>query len=154
MARCARVARWIFCLLLAAAPALPAFAQYAFYAESPESAALRVLDDYIAAYNARDEAAFVATLHFPHVRIAGDRVRTFAGIGEYMRELQLEKGGWDYSTWTERRVVQSNPSKVHIAARFTRYRAGGIPVGSYDSLYVIVLRNGKWGVLARSSYAP
>ena len=124
------------------------------YDGSPEAAALRVLDDYIAAYNARDESAFVATLHFPHVRIAGDRVHTFAGIGEYMRELELKKGGWDYSTWTDRRVVQSGPTKVHIAARFTRYRAGGVPVGSYDSLYVIVLRNGRWGVLARSSYAP
>ena len=124
------------------------------YAEGPEAAALRVLDDYIAAYNARDEAAFVATLHFPHVRIAGDRAKTFQGIAEYMRELDLKKGGWDYSTWSERRVVQSGATKVHIAARFTRFRAGGIPVGSYDTLYVIVLRNGRWGILARSSYAP
>jgi len=154
MARFSPVAWLVSCVFWTAAPALPALAQYASYAEGPETAALRVLDDYIAAYNARDEAAFVATLHFPHVRIAGDRVRTFPGIGEYMRELELEKGGWDYSTWTERRVVQSGPTKVHVAARFTRYRAGGIPVGSYDSLYVIVLRNGKWGILARSSYAP
>lgn len=115
---------------------------------------MRVLDAYIAAYNARDESAFVATLHFPHVRIAGDEVRVFRGIVEYMNELQLTRGGWDYSTWADRRIVQSSAAKVHIAARFTRYRAGGIPVGSYDSLYVIVLRNGRWGVLARSSYAP
>ena len=60
------------------------------YAEGPEAAALRVLDDYIAAYNARDEAAFVATLHFPHVRIAGDRAKTFMGIAEYMRELDQD----------------------------------------------------------------
>lgn len=154
MTRGARIAWGVSCIALAAAVALPALAQYAPYAEGPETAALRVLDDYIAAYNARDESAFVATLHFPHVRIAGDRVRTFAGVAEYMRELELEKGGWDYSTWSERRVVQSGPTKVHVAARFTRFRAGGIPVGSYDSLYVIVLRNGRWGVLARSSYAP
>ena len=124
------------------------------YAGGPEAAALRVLDDYIAAYNARDESAFVATLHFPHVRIAGDRVRTFAGASEYLRELELGKGGWAYSTWTDRRIVQSGAAKVHVAARFTRFRAGGVPVGSYDSLYVIVLRNGRWGILARSSYAP
>jgi len=154
MTRRARIAWLVSCVLLGAAAALPALAQHAQYSEGPETAALRVLDDYIAAYNARDEAAFVATLHFPHVRIAGDRVRSFAGIAEYMRELELEKGGWDYSTWTDRRVVQSSATKVHIAARFTRFRAGGIPVGSYDSLYVIVLRSGRWGVLARSSYAP
>jgi hypothetical protein len=124
------------------------------YEGGPEASAMRVLDAYIAAYNARDESAFVATLHFPHVRIAGDEVRVFRGIVEYMNELQLTRGGWDYSTWADRRIVQSSAAKVHIAARFTRYRAGGIPVGSYDSLYVIVLRNGRWGVLARSSYAP
>lgn len=136
---------------LALLAALPSQAQYD---GGPEASALRVLDDYIAAYNARDESAFVATLHFPHVRIAGDRVRVFPGVREYMAELVLTKGGWDYSTWTERRIVQSGAAKVHIAARFTRYRAGGVPVGSYDSLYVIVLRSGRWGILARSSYAP
>jgi hypothetical protein len=142
---------WVAAIAVALAAAPAGAQQY----DTPEAAAaLRVLDDYIAAYNARDEAAFVATLHFPHVRIAGDRVRVVAGIADYMRELELEKGTWDYSTWTDRRVVQSGPTKVHVAARFTRYRAGGVPVGSYDSLYVIVLRNGRWGVLARSSYAP
>ena len=143
---------WLCAALAVALAATPSPAQQ--YLEGPETAALRVLDDYIAAYNARDEAAFVATLHFPHVRIAGDRAKTFLGIAEYMRELDLKKGGWDYSTWSERRVVQSGATKVHVAARFTRFRAGGIPVGSYDTLYVIVLRNGRWGILARSSYAP
>jgi hypothetical protein len=88
------------------------------------------------------------------VRIAGDRVRVVPGMREYLAELELNKGGWDYSTWTERRIVQSGAAKVHIAARFTRYRAGGVPVGSYDSLYILVLRHGRWGILARSSYAP
>lgn len=152
MRRRARVGwRLASALLVAALVAPPAGAQYD---GGPEASALRVLDAYIAAYNARDESAFVATLHFPHVRIAGDEVRVFRGIVEYMHELQLTRGGWDYSTWTDRRIVQSSAAKVHVAARFTRYRAGGIPVGSYDSLYVIVLRNGRWGILARSSYAP
>jgi hypothetical protein len=120
----------------------------------PEASALRVLDAYIAAYNASDPSAFVATLEFPHVRIAGDRVRVFRSAAEYRRTLRLAKKGWDYSTWTDRRVVQSGPAKVHIAARFARFRAGGAPVDSYDSLYVVVLRHGRWGILARSSYAP
>jgi hypothetical protein len=138
-------------LLVSAMAAAPAGAQYD---GGPEASALRVLDAYIAAYNARDESAFVATLHFPHVRIAGDEVRVFRGITGYMKELQLGRTDWDYSTWTDRRVVQSSVAKVHVAARFTRYKAGGVAVGSYDSLYVIVLRHGRWGILARSSYAP
>ena len=34
------------------------------------AAAMAVLDDHFAALNARDEAALVATLHFPHYRLS------------------------------------------------------------------------------------
>ena len=33
-----------------------------------------VLDDYMAAFNARDEEAWAAMLHYPHVRIASGKV--------------------------------------------------------------------------------
>ncbi len=147
----ARGFAWAALALAAALASAPTAAQYA---EGPETAAMRVLDEYIAAYNASDKAAWVATLHFPHVRIAGESVTVIPGPAQYIHQLELKRVGWDYSTWTERRVVQAGPGKVHIAARFTRYRAGGVPVGSYDSLYVVVLRNGRWGIVARSSYAP
>lgn len=38
---------------------------------------MAVLDDDIAALNARDEAALVATLHFPHYRLSGGRMKVW-----------------------------------------------------------------------------
>ncbi len=121
---------------------------------SPEKSAMRVLDDFLAAYNASDGKALVATLHFPHVRIAGNTVTVFANPGEYLGSLALEQHGWDYASWVSRRVVQKSINKVHIAARFARFRAGGAKVDEIDSFYVVTLRNGRWGITARSSLAP
>jgi hypothetical protein len=121
-------------------------------AASPSAAAaLRVLDDQLSAYNASDKQAFLATLHFPHVRIAGAAVRVFPNPQSYMPELSMVQHGWDYARWTERRVVQDSASKVHVIATFTRYTANGAAVDSYEGLYVVVLKGGRWGVIARSS---
>jgi hypothetical protein len=121
-------------------------------AASPSAAAaLRVLDEQLSAYNASDKQAFLATLHFPHVRIAGAAVRVFPNAQSYMPELSMVQHGWDYARWTERRVVQDSISKVHVIATFTRYLANGDAVDTYEGLYVIVLKGGRWGVIARSS---
>jgi hypothetical protein len=137
--------------LAIAVAALPAAAQ----SPSASSAgALRALDDQLSAINASDKLAFVATLHFPHVRIAGSNVKVYPTAQAYLPELSLKQHGWDYARWTERKVVQDSVEKVHVVATFTRYLANGKAVDSYEGLYVIVLKNGRWGVVARSSYAP
>jgi hypothetical protein len=121
-------------------------------AVSPSAAAaLRVLDEQLSAYNASDKQAFLATLHFPHVRIAGAAIRVFPNAQSYMPELSMVQHGWDYARWTDRRVVQDSIAKVHVIATFTRYSANGDAVDSYEGLYVIVLKGGRWGVIARSS---
>jgi len=134
------------CLVASTASAQPA--------TSSDAAALRVLDDQLAAYNASDRDAWLGTLHFPHVRIAGSEVTVFPTPESYLPELSLKQHGWDYARWTQRRVVQSGVGKVHVVARFTRFLANGSSVDSFEGLYVIVLRHGRWGIIARSSYAP
>lgn len=46
-----------------------------------ETAALAILDDFMAAFNARDAEAFEATFHFPHYRIAGGDVSVLEKAG-------------------------------------------------------------------------
>ena len=127
-------------------------------AEVAEVAALTVLDEFMAAFNARDETAWVKTLHFPHVRIASGRVRVDADAAAYQDGFDFDDfvrdTGWHHSEWTKRRVVQRSGDKVHIAVRFTRYRADGSVLAAFDSLYIVALRGGRWGVVARSSFAP
>lgn len=127
-------------------------------AESPEQAALRVMDAYMAAFNARDVDAWIATLHFPHVRIASGRVAVFPDAAAYRASFEFarfaEATGWSRSAWTDRRVIHAGPDKVHVSVAFTRFRADGSELARYESLYVVTRQDGRWGVQARSSYAP
>jgi hypothetical protein len=51
-------------------------------------------------------------------------------------------------------VIHAGPDKVHFDTCFARYRADGSTIGHFDSIYVVTLENGHWGVKARSSFAP
>jgi hypothetical protein len=126
--------------------------------ETPEQAGLRTLDAFMAAFNARDVDSWIATLHFPHVRFASGRVAVYEDAAAFRDDFEFasfaQQTGWSRSEWTERRLVQAGPDKVHFAVSFTRFRADGSVLAKYESLYVITRVNGRWGVQARSSFAP
>jgi hypothetical protein len=123
-----------------------------------ETAARGVMDDFLMAFNARDEAAWAETLLYPHVRFASGTVAVFPDAAAFVADRDLDDfaadTGWDRSTWDDMRVVQASPEKVHIAVTFTRYDGDGEAMASYESLYVIERQDGRWGVRARSSFAP
>lgn len=50
------------------------------------AAAMAVLDDHMAALNARDEAALAATLHFPHYRLTGGQMKICERSDSYLRK--------------------------------------------------------------------
>jgi hypothetical protein len=119
------------------------------------AAAIRCLDDFMAAFNDRDVAAFEATFNFPSVRLASNTL-TLIERGHH-KPAMFETGAlaeWGYSAWERREVIHSGPDKVHFDTRFTRYRADGSVIGGFDSIYVVTREDGHWGVKARSSYAP
>jgi hypothetical protein len=122
-----------------------------------EAAAMKVLDAFMTAFNAGDVAAFEAALHFPHYRIASGSVSVLpdpSTLPVLFERFIAAMPDWDHSAWERRQVVHSGPDKVHIDTRFTRYRADGSVLSSYDSLYIVTKQDGRWGVLARSSFAP
>ncbi len=144
-------------LVLALLLGTPALARDA----DAERAAMAMLDAFMAAFNARDLAAWRATLHYPHVRIASGQVAVAATPADYASEATfaaLGAEGWHRSAWADRQVVHSGPDKVHIAVRFERYREDGSLLSAFDSLYIVTKQvtptGEQWGVLARSSYAP
>lgn len=124
-----------------------------------EAAAMAVLDDYMTAFNAKDVAAWEATFHFPHYRFAGGRVAVLEKAGtrpalfDRLRD-RPEFSDWDRSAWTHRTIIHSGPDKVHVDTGFARYRADGSVIARFDSIYVVTLEDGRWGVKARSSFAP
>jgi hypothetical protein len=125
---------------------------------TPKQQAMRVLDEFMLAFNARDEKAWLATLHFPHVRVAGGVTRLDATPEAMMSSFDFEqfakRFGWHHSAWLAREVVQSGPDKVHVAVRFARYDEEGTTIAEFDSLYIVARREGRWAVVGRSSFAP
>lgn len=122
------------------------------------AAAMESLDEYMVAFNARDEQAWAATLNYPHVRMAGGEVKVWQTPEEYCADFDFEafakRIGWHHSTWDKREVVQQGPGKVHVTVTFSRFNEAGEKLATYDSLYILTNDDGHWGTLARSSYAP
>lgn len=115
-----------------------------------------VLDEFIAAFNARDSQRWAATLNYPHVRLAGDAVTVWNSADDYARSNEIEKlgaSGWSHSRWDWKRLIQAAPDKLHFLVSFTRYDSADKPLASYEALYVLTLNDGLWGIQARSSYA-
>lgn len=119
------------------------------------AAANKVLDDFMAAFNARDVKAWDATFNFPSVRLASNSL-VILNAGDHQPGM-FDRGAlaeWDHSAWERRNVIHAGSDKVHFDTRFTRYRKDGSVIGGFDSIYVVTCENGHWGVKARSSYAP
>jgi len=117
---------------------------------------------FLEAFNARDEAAWADTLHFPHVRLASQGVAVYPTREAFIEAMDMQtfaaEHGWTHSTWDAMRVVQAGADKVHVIVTFSRHRDDGKGASeryaTFDSLYIIEHIEGRWGVRARSSFAP
>ena len=122
------------------------------------AAARQVMGDFMTTFNARDEKAWAETLHYPHIRIASGEVRVAEDAEAIIAEMDFavfaEMTGWHHSAWDSIEVVQAGHEKVHFSVEFTRFNEEGKPLRSYQSLYVVTKRGDRWGVQARSSFAP
>jgi hypothetical protein len=115
------------------------------------------MDGFMAAFNARDaEAIRTRWFHFPHVRFHSDTVTVAQTPADYSNQVWVPHGNsapWGRSEWDYVEVVDAGPQKVHFRVQFTRYRADGSKIGSYRSLYIVTLRDGRWAIQGRSSWA-
>lgn len=114
------------------------------------------LDAFMETFNSRDGSAWAATLQFPHARLAGDQLQVWETPEDYAKSndvAELAKAqGWDHTDWTTRELVQQGDTKLHFVTQFTRFDAEGKPIGTYDSLYIVTKKDGRWGTQFRSSY--
>src|SRR5262245_37315764 len=121
-----------------------------------EAAAMKLLDEYMAAWNSKDVAAWERTFHFPHYRLASGKMTVLERPGQ-QDEARLWQtmaaGGWHHSKWDRRHIVHASADKIHVDTKFTRYRADGSIIGSYESLYILTKEDGRRGVKLRSSFA-
>lgn len=125
--------------------------------EQVEQACMQVLDAFMDALNAYDSAGMDRCMHYPHPRIADGKVVVYEKAGSNPMDLfdRLKKeDGWSHSRWVKREVIQFNERKAHVVLTYTRMRADGSVIGTYDSLYVLTNAGGRWGIQARSSFGP
>ncbi len=125
--------------------------------ETIEAEVIEILDTWMEAFNRMDIVAWENTFHFPHYRLASGNMRILNKPGEQDVErikTNLTARGWHHSAWDRRNMVHVSESKVHVDTQFTRYRADGSVVASYESLYVLTYEEGRWGIKLRSSFAP
>jgi hypothetical protein len=116
--------------------------------------AISVLDRFMEALSARNEPALLATLHFPHYRLAGGRMRVWDQPGAYLGDFLARAGAdWHHSEWDFRKVIAAGAAKVHLDVQFTRYRADNSVIGSFRSLWIVTRDDGRWAMAARSSFA-
>jgi len=120
-----------------------------------EAEVMKVLDEYMEAWNRKDLAAWERTFHFPHYRLASGRMNVLdkPGMQDAARVWASAGSDWHHSKWDRRRIISSSPDKVHVDTKFTRYRADGSKIGTFESLYIVTKEDGRWGVKLRSSYA-
>lgn len=121
----------------------------------PLTAAMGCLDDYLAALNRGDEAGVNAACNFPHVRLAGGKVVVWPNHGDYkLGDFIARAGdGWHHSTWDERTPIHAGKNKVHLKVKFSRWRKDESLIGTFETIYIVTLQEGHWGIQARSSFA-
>ena len=121
------------------------------------TSARSVLDAFMTAFSARDVEGFEATFHFPHVRLASGTVTVLDSAGtrpDLFERFQQANPEWHHSEWISREVISNSPEKVHFNTVFARYREDGSEIARYGSIYIVERIDGRWGIRARSSFAP
>ena len=126
--------------------------------EAAVTAARQVMNDFIRTFNSRDESAWADTLLFPHVRIASGSVTVIPDKQTFVANTDMEKfaeeNDWDFSEWDSIELIQAGPDKVHFKVKFSRFNPRGERYVTFDSLYILQQVEGRWGIRARSSFAP
>jgi hypothetical protein len=122
------------------------------------SGALAAYQAFFDTFNARDAAAWAATLQFPHVRIShrgpADIVPNAASYIATTSWERIERTGWHHTTPLEPGILHEGENRVHIAGGWTRYTKDGQPILSSEVTYVVTLLDGHWGIQARFGVDP
>ncbi len=127
-------------------------------AEPIAQIAIAKVEEYMAAFNARDPVSWAATLNYPHLRIAGGDFRIWETEEEVAAGMDFdafaERFGWDHSGWDQIEAVQVAETGANVALTFSRYNADDEVISTFNTLYLVTHEMGRWGIRARSSFAP
>lgn len=116
------------------------------------AAALKAVSAFFDAWNAHDQDRLVATLHYPHVRVADDMVEIWRSPAEYLAGPEPGR----QRTWFKTRVDDASIAQVtatgaNITVRFSRLGRDGTVLSTDAGVFLAVARDGVWKIQARST---
>ncbi len=122
--------------------------------QGDDPAILAALDAFLDGWNSRDARRYAAALHFPHLILEAGRFRQWdteaalvdVGAGHWAN-VQPE---WERTVWEEKRILQRIGDTAHVAGRWVRLDKSGRALQKADVLYVVLRKDGKWAIFARS----
>jgi hypothetical protein len=142
-------------LLTAAAPKIALADIAADKRQANISAAMKCLDEFIAAVNAKNIPRLEATENFPYILLDGAKLAATEKAGSLTEAAFSHLGpDWDHTSWTKRDVLDVSADKVHFNTTLTRYRKDGSVIISFNVLYVVTLQDGHWGIKMASLIMP
>jgi len=117
-----------------------------------EAAARKAIDDFFAALNSRNLDAARNTLHYPHVHIAGHEVKVWHHPLDFQMDFDAltASEGWHHSTLDSCVMRQSSGDKFHFEIRYSRHKGDSGRYATYQSLWIVTQKEGRWGIQCRS----
>ena len=113
---------------------------------------------WLQGFNSRDRDAMVAELHFPHLRLSGSNQiqvwDTAANINANFDEQtqKLKEEGWVRTDSNMINAIQKGSDKVHLTMIQSRIHSDGSEYNRFQTLWIFIRENERWGVKFRSSF--
>tara|TARA_B100001540_G_scaffold153859_1_gene136174 strand:- start:477 stop:848 length:372 start_codon:yes stop_codon:yes gene_type:complete len=118
-----------------------------------EQAVRNTIDHYFSSLNAKDLQGVSVACHFPHFRVMGNNTvyewKTADDLFTWFQS-HVSDDGWGYSELDELTLEKFSDHKYHASLKFGRYQADGALIGNYKSLYIVILKDGRWGITGGS----
>jgi len=124
----------------------------------PVAEATAAFERWHDAFNARDSAAQVAEMHFPHLRLtAANRFMEWATPAEFAASQDaltpnLRAEGWHHTVNVSIDAIQVGSNKVHFALRESRRHEDDSEYEGFDTFWIFTKIDDRWGLQFRSSF--
>ena len=114
--------------------------------DSASASALNVMKHHLEALNALNESDLADTLHFPHYRLAGNKLDCWLSKDQYLSDFRRRAGkDWARTAWKSITIQKESSVKVHLLVNINRFDKNETLIADFESLWVITLQKGKMG---------
>ena len=122
--------------------------------DSTSASALNVMKHHLEALNALNESDLADTLHFPHYRLAGNKLDCWLSKDQYLSDFRRRAGkNWARTAWKSITIQKESSVKVNLLVNINRFDKNETLIADFESLWVITFKKGKWAAQFRSSFA-